>query len=73
MKKIPNSRETQTSANLEYEITDLAIGHDLKNLLLIFSNLKMRILLRKLKSEVVGSERALSGVPSLPCVSRAWL
>lgn len=69
VKKIPNSWETQTSANLESEITDLAICHDLKNLLLIFPNLKMR----KLKSEVVGSERALSGVPSLYRVSRAWL
>lgn len=69
VKKIPNSRETQTSANLESEITDLAICHDLKNLLLIFPNLKMR----KLKSEVVGSERALSGVPSLHRVSGAWL
>lgn len=74
LEKVPSSRETQTSANLEYEITVLAICHDLKSHLLIFSNLKKRILLRKLKSEVVGCKVGFVRHSTFQlCFSGAWL
>lgn len=57
VKKIPSSRETQTNTHLEYETTVLSIHQDLeKHLRMYVCILIWRVLLRKLKSGVVGSE-----------------